>query len=224
MCNITSSRGLGSSISAGSSPRATTFVEQEVEGAAAPDHAREDFSRDPLRRCEQHRLDARLPFAPPELPRQAEMLAVEIGLGALPARHGDQSPLRRNVGRPASSRAAPSATRRSNRHRRARSLNPGKGTAAESASSSSKTRAPSSSPWRAALARRRRAEPPGASGRAPGALSHESEFATRSPEVTARAHAAVAARHVRNALSLRTRSVLRDVRWRWTLNVLWTAA
>ena len=47
---------------------------------------------------------------------------------------------------------------------------------------------------------------------------------TRSPEVLARAHAAVAARHVRNASSLRTRSVLRDVRWRWTLNVLWTAA
>src|SRR5208282_923274 len=57
-----------------------------------------------------------------------------------------------------------------------------------------------------------------------GALSHEPEFATRSPEVTARAHAAVAARHVRNASSLRTRSLLRDVRWRWTLNVLWTAA
>ena len=56
------------------------------------------------------------------------------------------------------------------------------------------------------------------------ALSHEPELATRSPEVTARAHAAVAARHVRNASSLRTRSVLRDVRWRWTLNVLWTAA
>src|SRR5271166_7023891 len=56
------------------------------------------------------------------------------------------------------------------------------------------------------------------------ALSREPEFATRSPEVPVRAHAAVAARHVRNASSLRTRSVLRDVRWRWTLNVLWTAA
>jgi hypothetical protein len=33
-------------------------------------------------------------------------------------------------------------------------------------------------------------------------------------------HAAVAARHVRNASSLRMRSVRRDVRWRWTLNVL----
>jgi hypothetical protein len=39
-----------------------------------------------------------------------------------------------------------------------------------------------------------------------------------------RVHAAVAARHVRNASSRRTRSVRRDVRWRWTLNVLWTAA
>jgi hypothetical protein len=30
--------------------------------------------------------------------------------------------------------------------------------------------------------------------------------------------------NVRNASSRRTRSVWRDVRWRWTLNVLWTAA
>ena len=44
------------------------------------------------------------------------------------------------------------------------------------------------------------------------ALSREPEIATRSPEVPARAHAAVAARHVRNASSLGTRSVLRDVR------------
>ena len=37
-------------------------------------------------------------------------------------------------------------------------------------------------------------------------------------------HAAVAARHVRNASSRKTRSVRRDMRWRWTLNVFWTAA
>jgi transposase len=55
---------------------------------------------------------------------------------------------------------------------------------------------------------------PLAKQRISAALSREPEFATRSPEVTARAHAAVAARHVRNASSLRTRSVLRDVRWR----------
>jgi hypothetical protein len=36
--------------------------------------------------------------------------------------------------------------------------------------------------------------------------------------------AAVAARHVRKASSRKTRSVRRDVRWRWTLKVLWTAA
>ena len=36
--------------------------------------------------------------------------------------------------------------------------------------------------------------------------------------------AAVAARHVRNASARKTRSVRRDVRWRWTLNVFWTAA
>ena len=56
------------------------------------------------------------------------------------------------------------------------------------------------------------------------ALSREPEFATRSPEVTARAHAAVAARHVRNAVVSATRSVRRDVRWRWTLKVLRMAA
>jgi SOS response associated peptidase (SRAP) len=43
-------------------------------------------------------------------------------------------------------------------------------------------------------------------------------------EVSAQVQAAVAARQVRNASSLRTRSVRRDVRWRWTLNVFWTAA
>ena len=42
----------------------------------------------------------------------------------------------------------------------------------------------------------------------------------RPPEL----QAAVAARHVRKASSLRTRSVRRDVRWRWTLKVFWTAA
>jgi hypothetical protein len=36
--------------------------------------------------------------------------------------------------------------------------------------------------------------------------------------------AAVAARHVRNASSRKTRSVRRDVRWRWMLKVFWTAA
>ena len=36
--------------------------------------------------------------------------------------------------------------------------------------------------------------------------------------------AAVAARHIWSASSLRTRSVARDVRWRWTLKVLWTTA
>ena len=36
--------------------------------------------------------------------------------------------------------------------------------------------------------------------------------------------AAVAARHVRNASSRRTLSVRRDVKWRWTLKVFWTAA
>jgi hypothetical protein len=34
----------------------------------------------------------------------------------------------------------------------------------------------------------------------------------------------VATRHVRKASARKIRSVWRDVRWRWTLNVLWTAA
>jgi len=40
---------------------------------------------------------------------------------------------------------------------------------------------------------------------------------------TGLAHAAVAVRHARKASS-RTTSVRRDVRWRWTLKVFWTAA
>jgi len=44
------------------------------------------------------------------------------------------------------------------------------------------------------------------------------------PEAGVRSQAAVAARHVRKASVRRARSVWRDVRWRWTLKVLWTAA
>jgi hypothetical protein len=61
--------------------------------------------------------------------------------------------------------------------------------------------------------------------RRPGAaLSHELNLAARRFEVPVRTQAAVAARHVRKASSRKTRSVRRDVRWRWTLKVLWTAA
>ncbi len=56
------------------------------------------------------------------------------------------------------------------------------------------------------------------------ALSHELNLAARIFEGPVRAQAAVAARHVWNASSRRTRSVRRDVRWRWTLKVFWTAA
>ena len=56
------------------------------------------------------------------------------------------------------------------------------------------------------------------------ALSHELNLAPRNLEVLVRAQAAVAARHVRSASSRRTRSVRREVGWRWTLNVLWAAA
>ncbi|SEF15069.1 hypothetical protein SAMN05444161_9165 [Rhizobiales bacterium GAS191] len=41
---------------------------------------------------------------------------------------------------------------------------------------------------------------------------------------TVLAHAAVAVLQVSNAPLLRMRSALRDVRWRWVLKVLWTAA
>ncbi len=58
----------------------------------------------------------------------------------------------------------------------------------------------------------------------PRVLSRELNLAPRNLEVLVRAQAAVAARHVRSASSRRTRSVRREVRWRWTLNVLWTAA
>jgi pimeloyl-ACP methyl ester carboxylesterase len=56
------------------------------------------------------------------------------------------------------------------------------------------------------------------------ALSRELNLVAPRLEVRAQVQAAVAARHVRNASSLRTRSVRREVRWRWTLNGLWTAA
>ena len=49
-------------------------------------------------------------------------------------------------------------------------------------------------------------------------------LAVRNLEVPIRTQAAVAARHVRNASSRRTLSVRRDVKWRWTLKVFWTAA
>ena len=56
------------------------------------------------------------------------------------------------------------------------------------------------------------------------ALSREQNLAASRLEASAQVHATVAARHVRNASSRETRSVRRDVRWRWTLNVFWTAA
>jgi hypothetical protein len=56
------------------------------------------------------------------------------------------------------------------------------------------------------------------------ALSRERNLAAHNLEVPVRAQAAVAARQVWNASSRRTRSVRREVRWRWTLKVLRTAA
>ena len=56
------------------------------------------------------------------------------------------------------------------------------------------------------------------------ALSRELILVARRLECPVRTQAAVAARHVRMASSRKTRSVRRDVRWRWTLKVFWTAA
>ena len=67
-------------------------VEQELEGAIAPDHARKDFSGHRLRRGEQHRLDPGLPFAPAQFRRQVGELAVEVGFGVRLPGHGAQSP------------------------------------------------------------------------------------------------------------------------------------
>ena len=54
-------------------------------------------------------------------------------------------------------------------------------------------------------------------------LSRELNLAAHNLELPV-AHAAVAARYVWNASSRRTRSVRREVTWRWTLKVLCTAA
>ena len=56
------------------------------------------------------------------------------------------------------------------------------------------------------------------------ALSRKRNLAGRRLESPVRTQAVVAARHVRMASVRRMRSVRRDVRWRWTLKVLWTAA
>ena len=70
---------------------------------------------------------------------------------------------------------------------------------------------------------RARADRRQGSGRG-GALSRELILVARRLESPVRTQAAVAARHVRMASSRKTRSVRRDVRWRWTSKVFWTAA
>ena len=67
-------------------------VKQEVEDAIASNHPCEDLAGHGLRRGEQHRLDARLPFAPAQFRRQVGELAVEVGFRARLARHDGQSP------------------------------------------------------------------------------------------------------------------------------------
>ena len=67
-------------------------VEQKVEDAIASNHPCEDLAGHGLRRGEQHRLDARLPFPPAQFRRQVGELAVEVGFRARLARHDGQSP------------------------------------------------------------------------------------------------------------------------------------
>ena len=56
-------------------------------------------------------------------------------------------------------------------------------------------------------------------------LCHRNLFlAAGTPEAEVRSQAAVDPRRVRKASSRKTRSVRRDVRWRWTLKLFWTAA
>ena len=63
----------------------TDFFLQIIQEEA--DHAREDIPADRLRRGEQNRLDARLPFAPAQFRRQVEQLAVKVEFGVRLARH-----------------------------------------------------------------------------------------------------------------------------------------
>ena len=60
-------------------------VEEEVEDAIASDHPCENLASHRLRRSEQHRLDARLPFPPAQFRRQVGELAVEVELRSSPS-------------------------------------------------------------------------------------------------------------------------------------------
>ena len=93
------------------------------------------FARHGLGRREQDGFDAAHVFAPAQLGGQFVQLGVvEFGFRLAPC----QSPYSRKVGRPVSSRAAPSATSRSQRRRMPRSDMPPRRAAGASASSSSK--------------------------------------------------------------------------------------
>ena len=98
--------------------------DQIVEPAVLADQADERLARDGFFRGEDGGFDAQHPFPPARGRRQVEKLNVEglVALSSSAAGGGAHRPYSRNAGRPENSRAAPSATRRSNSRRAARSV------------------------------------------------------------------------------------------------------
>ena len=98
--------------------------DQIVEPAGFADQADQRLACHGSWRGEDRGFDAQHPFAPAGGRRQVGELDVEDSSLSSPAaaRRGAHRPYSRNAGRPVSSRAAPSATSRSNRRRAARSV------------------------------------------------------------------------------------------------------
>src|SRR5580693_4126087 len=96
--------------------------DQIVEPAGFADQADQRLARDGFLGGEDGGFDPEHPFAPAGGGGQVNEVDVQDVLAISPAaaRGGGHSPYSRNAGRPMSSRAAPSASRRSNRRRAAR--------------------------------------------------------------------------------------------------------
>ena len=133
--------------------------DQIVEPAGFADQADQRLAWDGFCGGEDSGFDAQHPFAPAGGGRQVGELDVEVFVSApLPtAGRGGHRPYSRNVGRPENSRAAPSATSRSNSRRAARSVI-GAWRAASAGETQSRPTAGRrflTPVWRAAWARRR---------------------------------------------------------------------
>ena len=96
--------------------------DQIVEPAGFADQADERLARNGFGGGEDRGFDAQHPFAPAGGGRQVDEFDVEVfvSVPSAAARGGGHRPYSRNVGRPESSRAAPSTTSRSNSRRAAR--------------------------------------------------------------------------------------------------------